>query len=258
MHSNLGHSNLGRLGLGVAACLFAVALAACGGSSSKASGSTATTGAGGSTAATSQSSDTTSGSSGGGNAAATCKQLTYADVQPLVVDPITKVAVTTASASDNNGQRCVWGTSSTSDAMAITVLSGNDAKNMFSSDVQSITAVSLPGVGDKAARDGSHSSDLVTSMKGDLYCGVTPGDGAVPGIAQLEDAAGNSSKIGDKAYAEQSAAVGTLCNRIYGSGNTTPDLADLKASGATAATAPTTGPTLPTNFTLPTDGSTTP
>ncbi len=245
----------GRRLLGASLCVVAIGLA-CGGSS-KSSGSTATTGAGGSAAATSQSSDTTAGSSSA-NAAATCKQLTYADVQPLVVDPITKVAVTAGSAADNNGQRCVWGTSSTSDAMAITVLNGDDAKNMFSSDVQSITAVSLTGVGDKAARDGSHGSDIVTSMKGDLYCSVTPGDGAVPGIAQLEDAAGNSANIGDKAYAEQSAAAGTLCNRIYGSGNTTPDLSDLKAAGAAAATAPTTEATLPNDFTLPTDGSTTP
>lgn len=232
--------------LGASLCVFAIGLAACGGSSSKTSGSTVTTGSGGSTAATSQSSDTTTGSSGGGNTTATCKQLTYADVQPLVVDPITRVAVTAGSAADNNGQRCVWGTSSTSDAMGITVLSGDDAKRTYASDIQSITAVSLPGVGDKAARDGSHSSTLVTSMKGDLYCGVTPGDGEVPGIAQLEDAAGNSSNIGDTAYTEQSAAVGTLCNRIYGSGNTTPDLTALKAAGAKASTEPTTDAPLPT------------
>jgi hypothetical protein len=44
------------------------------------------------------------------------------------------------------------------------------------------------------------------------------------GIAQLEDAAGHTSNIGDKAYAELAAAIGTLCNRVLGSGNTTPDL----------------------------------
>jgi hypothetical protein len=123
--------------------------------------------------------------------------------------------------------------------MSITVLSGQDATNDFSGDVQSLSnsAVSVPGVGDKAVRDGSHGTDAVSAIKGSQYCQVTPGDGEVPGVGDLEKAAGDTSNIGDANDALEAAAVATLCNRIFGSGNTTPDLSTLLANASAAATA---------------------
>ena len=59
----------------------------------------------------------------------------------------------------------------------------------------------------------------------------------MPGVGQLEEAAGGTSNIGDANDALEAAAVATLCNRIFGSGNTTPDLSALLANASAAATA---------------------
>jgi hypothetical protein len=58
-------------------------------------------------------------------------------------------------------------------------------------------------------------------------------------VGQLEEAAGATGTIGNKAYAEIAAALGTVCNRVYGSGNTTPDLSGLTAAAAAAPTTTT-------------------
>jgi hypothetical protein len=243
----------GRL-IRATACLFALGLAACGGSSSKAASSTSTTGAGASTSASSQGSGTTAG---GGNGSTTCNQLTKADVQPLLSQPITSVVVKPAGAK-GEGQQCSFGLVDVSAAISVTVLPENDILQNYDGDIRSTAKpVSVPGIGDKAFRDGDHGSASITALKGDVYCSVAPQSDDMPGVAQLEDAAGNTSNIGDKAYSEIAAAAGTLCDRIYGSGNTTPDLTDLVAAGAAAASQPTTTTalTVPANFTLPTDGS---
>lgn len=248
---------------GLVVCAFAlvVALGACGGSSSKSSGSSSTTAAstGGSSGGSSGGSPTTSGSSAtGGDAKATCDQITKAMVQPMFTKTLTTVTVKPAG-TKNAGQSCQFATADTSNELLITVLSGDDAKNGYIGDTTGISSpVSVPGVGDKATRDGSDSTPIVSSTKGDLYCSVNPQIDDFTGVSALMEAAGDTANIGDKYYADASAAVATLCNRIYGSGNTTPDLSALTSAGAAAASAPTTGATLPNDFTLPTDGSSTP
>ncbi len=155
-----------------------------------------------------------------------------------MVQKITGVKVT-AAGQTGEGQTCNWATSDTSAGMSITVLSGQDATANFNGDLQSLSdsAVSVPGVGDKAVRDGDHGTDAVSALKGSQYCRVTPGDGEVPGVGDLEKAAGDTSNIGDANDALEAAAVATLCNRIFGSGNTTPDLSTLLANASAAATA---------------------
>ena len=165
----------------------------------------------------------------------TCNQLTKADVQPLLVDPITTITVTAAGIG-GEGQQCVFGTASDG-AVDVLVLSGDLATTGYAQEVQGMTKpVSVPGVGDKAARD--TGDDQPDAIKGDVYCSVGLGaDEGVPGVAALQQAAGGTSNIGDPAEAIIAAALGTLCNRIYGSGNTTPDLSGL---GAPAPGSPTT------------------
>ena len=92
---------------------------------------------------------------------------------------------------------------------------------------------------------GAAATTKVLMLKGKTYCSVSPQDGAIPGEAQLEEASGDTAGIGNKAYAEIAAAIGTVCNRIFGSGNTTPDLTGLTQAGAAAAAAPTTTTTFP-------------
>jgi hypothetical protein len=187
-----------------------------------------------------------------------CSQLTKTQVQPLIVNPITKVTVKAVTAEQYTGgtqrigQECVFAAgSSDSEALTVTVISGPVAARAYAADVQGLDgAVAVHGVGTKAVRapvddKGAAATTTLSALKGTTYCAVSPQDGNVPGEAQLEEAAGATADIGNKAYAEIAAAVGTLCNRIFGSGKTTPDLTDLTHAGAAAAAAPTTTTTFP-------------
>jgi hypothetical protein len=204
-----------------------------------------------------------------------CSKLTTAEVQALVVDPITKVTVKTLTAAtfgtgtkkQKVGQTCTYAVTDTSDAMTITVITGSFAPKVYAGDVKSLVhPVKLSGVGTKAVRspvdsNGAADTTAISALKGTTYCYVDPGDGEVPGVATLEEAAGYTNDIGDKAYAEMAAALGTLCNRVFGSGNTTPALTTLISQGkaakaaagttatstrtSTATTSLTTSPTLP-------------
>jgi hypothetical protein len=252
--------------LAATACLFAIGLAACGGGSSKASSSATTTAGSGSTASGSGSGTTSNGITGQattGDPKATCDQITKADVQPMFpTETITKVTVK-AAGTTSKGQSCLFATNDTSSLLFVNVMSGEDAKNAYQADTIGFgsDAVAVSGIGDKAARNGTHSDPIVTSMKGDLYCSVIPQIDDFVGVQPLMVAAGNSGNIGDTYYAQAAAAYGTLCNRVYGSGNTTPDLSALTAAGASAASQPTTTTALTVpvgGFTVPTDGGTTP
>ena len=165
-----------------------------------------------------------------GGTSVTCNQLTKADVQPLLVDPITTVAVT-AAGIDGEGQQCVFGTASDG-AVDVLVLRGDEATSGYAQEIQGMTKpVSVPGIGDKAARD--TGDDQPDAIKGDVFCSVSLGtDQGVPGVAALEQAAGGTSNIGEQANGIVAAALGTLCDRIYGSGNTTPDLSGLGSASA--------------------------
>ena len=173
---------------------------------------------------------------GGGSAApsggppagqATCKQLTIAQVQPLVDDKLTSVTVT---APAGGGQQCTFKGADAS--LYVTVISGDLAAQTYASDVQSMDpATTVPGVGAKAVRG---QEAALSSIDGSVYCSVRPADsGNVPGLAALMHAAGDSGNISPVAYQIAATALGTLCNRIYGTGNTTPDLSGIpKATAA--------------------------
>jgi hypothetical protein len=176
---------------------------------------------------------------GGGSASATCTQVTASQVQALLVNTITKTSSSSVHDQvtlDGMAQQCTFATSDTSAAITLTVVGGADAGGFYTSQAQGITAVSVPGIGDKAVRDGDHGSTAVISEKSGVACLVDTSDaGQVPGVGNLEEAAGDTSDIGDGNYAALAAAMGTLCNRVFGSGNTTPDLSGLIAAGASAS-----------------------
>jgi hypothetical protein len=180
-----------------------------------------------SAAAEAGSADTTSR----GGTKITCAQLTKEQVQPLLVYPITDVKVT-AAGTDGEGQQCIFDGNNGDGAIDVLVLSGAEAKQAYASAVkeESHGPVDVPGVGDKASRDTGDGQ--MDSIKGDVYCAVSLGSaGDVPGIGKLEQAAGGTTHIAESAYAAEAAALGTLCNRIYGSGSTTPDLGPLTGIG---------------------------
>ncbi len=173
---------------------------------------------------------------------ATCSQLTAKELQPLVADPISKISSQPIAGAQyfqkakKVGETCTVTSSETSNALTVTVIGGPAAANAWKSELHSIDGtVSLPGVGTKAVRakvdaDGAVGTPEVVALKGSTYCAVDPGDvDNVPGAGALEEAAGATSDIGDQAYAIIAAADGTVCNRIFGSGNTTPDLSKLSS-----------------------------
>jgi hypothetical protein len=169
-----------------------------------------------------------------GGTKASCKQLTKEQVQPLLVATITDVKVT-AAGTDAEGQQCIFSAPDGTGAVDVLVLGGVDAQPAYARAVkaESHGAVAVPGVGDKASRDTGDGE--IDSIKGDLYCAVSLGSaGDVPGIGKLEQAAGGTTHIAESAYAAEAAALGTLCNRIYGSGNTTPDLSPIADAAARA------------------------
>jgi hypothetical protein len=183
-----------------------------------------------------------------------CSQITKAQVQPLIVNPITKVTVKPVTAqqytlgTNKIGQQCVFAAGSADpEALTVVVISGAIAAKAYAADVQSLSPrpVAVPGVGSKAVRarvdaKGAAGTTTLSALKGETYCSVSPQDGDIPGEGQLEEAAGATADIGNKAYAEIAAAIGTVCNRVFKSGNTTPDLKGLIQAGAAAATGPTT------------------
>lgn len=172
-----------------------------------------------------------------GGTTATCKQLTFDQVQPLLDAPITTVAVTAAGLS-GGGQECRFEAAEPSVNVDVTVIGGSDGTAEYASDVSGFaSAAPLPGVGDQAMWDKGDESSAFAALKGDLYCSVGVDAEDVPGVGALMDAANNTTRIGDANYAIISAAMATVCNRIYGSGTTTIDLSGL-APGPSISPAP--------------------
>ena len=182
--------------------------------------------------------DATDESADSGGSAVSCSQLTKDDVQPLLAEPISTIDAI-AAGTDDEGQECIFG-GDTDGTIDVTVYRGDDATQAYQEAIQDEAdgPVDVPGVGDKATRDTGDPE--ISSLKDDLFCGVSLGSAEdVPGIAALEQAAGDTTNVPESAYATAAVALGTLCNRIYGSGNTVPDLSSLPTGSAAAA--PTTG-----------------
>lgn len=190
--------------------------------------------AGGSTPAAAQQS---SSASIGGSAKANCKQLTVAEVQPLMVEKIVKDDITAANLGDDTpGQQCVFSGADGAGAVDVLVMAGPQAVPGYAQELagEANGQVAVPGIGDKASRE--KGDGQVIALKGDVFCSVSLGSGEdVPGIGALEEAAGATTHIAESAYQESAEALGTLCNRLYGSGNTTPDLSGLLAAAAAAS-----------------------
>ncbi len=233
-----------RLSLvGAVAITTAAALLLTGCHSNSSSGAAATTAAPGAASAglagasTPAAAQQSSSASIGGSAKASCKQLTDAEVQPLTIDKIVKDDITSANMGDGNpGQQCVFSGADGAGSVDVLVIAGPQAAPGYASDIAGYSdgVVAVPGIGDQASRE--KGDGQVVSLKGDVYCSVSLGSGdQVPGLGPLMEAAGGTTHIDESAYQTTAEALGTLCNRIYGSGNTTPDLSSLIAADAAAS-----------------------
>jgi hypothetical protein len=176
-------------------------------------------------------------------------------VQPLITDTVISVDAT-ALDINGSGQQCEFdakGTDSTG-AITVQVLRGSGGTQAYDQAVTGESKpVTVPGVGDKASRDTEEGS--VNALKGDLFCSVSySSSDLIPGVGPLEEAHGATNNIGENFYDTIAQAMGTLCNRIYGSGDTHPDLSSLLTADATATPSDDGG--LPSTISLPTDAST--
>ena len=227
-------------------------LAACSSSGSTNTGSPSPAGSGAAAGSASP-----AAAAGAGNGKATCTQLTKDQVQPLLSKPITNVSSATVPdqvSLSGTAQQCTFAISDSAQAIVVTVVGSADADNFFVGAQRSYsTPASVPGIGQKAVRDAGDGTSEITAEDNGVGCSASIGDeGEMPGVAALEQAAGDTSDIGDANYAVISTALGTLCNRVFGSGNTTPDLSGLSMS---TVTTPADDGGLPTDLTLPTDGN---
>ena len=162
-----------------------------------------------------------------GGTSATCKQLTFDQVQPLLKAPITQVEVTAFGLSGTGPGVPVRGGRQERERRRAWC-GGSDGTTQYDGDVSEFASPApLPGVGDKAMWDSNDKSAAFAAIKGDEYCSVSVEAEDVPGVGALMDAADNTNQIGDANYLIISTALATVCNRIYGSGNTTIDLSGL-------------------------------
>ena len=159
-----------------------------------------------------------------GGSKATCKQLPKSQIQALLSVPIAKVKVTSALAT---GQQCVYSGPDDGDDIDVLVIGGSEAKPGFQEDVKGMSPkVAVKGVGDKAYRE--KGDFQIDSIKGSEFCSVSVGsDDSVPGVAALET--NGTSDIPESANAIIASVLGTICNRLYGKGNTKPSLQGLSA-----------------------------
>jgi hypothetical protein len=150
-------------------------------------------------------------------------------------DKVTKDDVQVISLEGTSGETCAF-SNGTDDGntLSIEVVKGSGAAAAYADDVNSDTdgVVPVPGVGDKASRE--KGGARLSALKGDVYCS-TGVDDQMADIATLETAANSTTHIAEQDYQYAAIALGTLCNRIFGSGNTTPDLSALDADAAAAA-----------------------
>ena len=153
---------------------------------------------------------------------ATCKQLTKAEIQPLLSAPIATVKTTKSGIA---GQECVFSSADSEADIDIVVDKGSFAKQGYAAEVKGYSAkVAVQGVaGTHAYRDTGDST--VVALKGDEYCSVS--GGPVPGVGAIEEANGGSSNLPEHDHDVIATAFGTICNRIYGSGTTKPSLDGL-------------------------------
>jgi hypothetical protein len=153
---------------------------------------------------------------------ATCKQLTKAEIQPLLSAPIATVKITRSGIA---GQACVFSSADSEADIDIVVDKGSFAKQGYAAEVKGYSAkVPVQGVaGAHAYRDTGDST--IVALKGDEYSSVS--GGPVPGVAAIEEGNGGSSNLPEHDHDVIATAFGTICNRIYGSCTTKPPLDGL-------------------------------
>jgi hypothetical protein len=164
-----------------------------------------------------------------GNAYDPCKKLALADVQVFFL-----AAVTMKPETDLVGPTagCTFSTADGVSSLQILTVTGPQAEGLYTHNLKEddVAAVPVAGVGDRAVRD---PKDVwVYAMKDGVFCMVHGAHGSTggTGTGQLKGLRNFdvSSDVPDAIAAAVAAQLGTLCNKIYGSGSTVPNFSGLR------------------------------
>lgn len=155
---------------------------------------------------------------------ATCDMLTPADVQFLMTDPAIGPTVSPIS-EDGSGQRCDFNNADVDQTVEVIVGPSSDPIFGYAAQKNSTAgAVPVSGVGNQAFRK---PDDYDPTADGDgVTCSVSASIDDVPAAASLI-VGGHSITLTSVQQDTVATAIGTVCNRVFGSGNTTPDLNSL-------------------------------
>ena len=169
-------------------------------------------------------SDSDAGGGDGGHPQVTCNQLKAADVQGLMTAMVTGVDVTPVG-TDADGQQCVFHDAQSEQAVDVIVVPASDPYVGYAvAKMSASNPVTVSGVGDQAFRDAGDFGP--TAEHGGAMCTVSTASAVqIPGVdALVQNGTLNLTEAQNGILA---AALGTVCNRIFGSGNTTPMLGGL-------------------------------
>ena len=171
-----------------------------------------------------------------------CKKLTIADVQPYFTVPVATEMPSPLSSGTMLG--CEWaaaGGGGLSTSLDMLVIVGQDAQDRW--DLANATGhpEKLSGIGAESEHLARQTDMWAMTGSGAkaVWCGVTTGGWKeLAGHRELADPA----NIPDDVATRIAGQYGLLCNKIFGSGNTTPTMTAPAPTGSAAAvTAP--GPT---------------
>jgi hypothetical protein len=158
----------------------------------------------------------------GGAAKATCSQLKASDVQGLMTNPVVATPDVTQVGTDGDGQQCVFHDADSEQAVDILVFPASDPINYTYAKQHAKKPETLAGVGDQAFNDDGQP----TAEHNGLMCTASTGtETQIPGADAL--IVNGTLNLTDAQNAVIAAALGTVCNRVFGTGNTTPDLSGL-------------------------------
>ncbi len=180
-----------------------------------------------------------------------CTKLTKADVQPFFTVPVvTELPDSWDTATTKGCEFSAAGIAGTT--LGIKVVSGDDAQTMALLQKSDTEEVQFSGVGSGAEHP--HGSTEFTAQEGTTaapeYCGIsTTGWKELAGKKDVADA----TQIPDATATTIAQQYGTLCNKLFGSGDATPTM--TVAPPAASAVAAASAGSLPSGPILATGGS---
>ncbi len=152
-----------------------------------------------------------------------CQVLSKADLQPFFLGQITTELPMVELSTDKDGKACQW-TDVSGSTVSITLEAGERAQSRwFPSSQPGNGNIFFSGVGDKAEH-GESLYDMVAIVGSDssprLACGITES-----GYQNLALSKGvDIQKVSDDALTKADQQYGTLCNKLFGQGDTTTTL----------------------------------